>query len=148
MEGTGAVPRSRRSRSAERFTFSFASDRGSIAPAVDRLEAAAVGAGVTHERTRLRLRIATGEAVTNAALHGNGGDPARRVEVELEVGPDRVRVTVADEGDGFDPAAVPDPTLDGRRERDGGRGLFLMRTHADAVRHSERGARVTLVVER
>lgn len=93
-----------------------------------------------------RLRVALGEAVTNAILYGNREDPTRRVAVEVESAPGALRVSVSDEGDGFDPSAVPDPRLEENRGRAHGRGLFLLRTLMDEVRHNEVGNRVTLVL--
>jgi len=51
---------------------------------------------------------------------------------------------VEDEGPGFDPATVPDPTDPGNLERIGGRGLMLIRTFMDDVEHNEKGNRITL----
>lgn len=93
-----------------------------------------------------RLRVALLEAISNAILHGNRERPWRRVRLRGWVEPGLVRVTVADEGDGFDPAAVPDPTTAERAGHPGGRGLLLMRRLADGVWHNERGNEVTLRV--
>lgn len=131
---------------AGRMEFSFPSDVRFVSPAVDEVVASCRRLAVPGSRATLNLRVAVGEAVANAILYGNREDPDKRVSIEVELGADRVRVTVADEGEGFDPAAVADPTLPGNRERSHGRGLFLLRTLMDEVRYNEKGNRVTLVL--
>ena len=94
------------------------------------------------------MRLALEEAVVNAVKHGNRGDPSKWVVVRFTVGPERVLAEVQDEGAGFDPAAVPDPTAPENRERPGGRGLLLMRAYATAVRYNDAGNCVTLCKRR
>lgn len=129
-----------------RFRLEFPSEARYVQPAVRRVVEACAGEGAIGPAAAFRLRVALGEAVSNAILYGNREDPSRRVRLEGRVERDVVRVTVADEGEGFDPVAVPDPTTGGRRERSSGRGLFLMRRLADEVRHNERGNEVTVKV--
>jgi serine/threonine-protein kinase RsbW len=73
------------------------------------------------------VEMALEEALLNAIRHGNRSDPARQVRIEYGTADDVFHVLVRDEGQGFDPAAVPDPTLPENLERPGGRGLLLMR---------------------
>jgi serine/threonine-protein kinase RsbW len=96
------------------------------------------------ERDRYAMRLALEEAVLNAVRHGNQSDPSRRVQVEIRLDADRVLAEVEDEGAGFDPRKVPDPTDPANLERPGGRGLLLMRHYATWLRFNERGNRVTL----
>lgn len=91
-----------------------------------------------------RLRVAVGEALANAVIHGNGEDPRKAVRITAEAGPGGARVVVQDEGRGFDPGAVPDPTRPAGRQRDHGRGLHLQRRLADRLRHEDGGRRVEL----
>jgi serine/threonine-protein kinase RsbW len=85
------------------------------------------------EDVRHWTEIAVREAVANAIKHGNRQDPAKRVEVDLAVEDDELRISVADQGAGFDPAAVRDPLLpENRFERDG-RGIFYMRSFMDRI---------------
>jgi serine/threonine-protein kinase RsbW len=94
------------------------------------------------------MRLALEEAVVNAVKHGNGGDPAKWVVVRFTVSPERVLAEVQDEGAGFDPARVPDPTAPENRQRPGGRGLLLIRTYATGVRYNAAGNCVTLCKRR
>lgn len=115
-------------------------------PAVDRVVEACRHLGGLDEDATFRLRVAVGEAVANAILYGNREDPARFVTIEADASVDRTVVRVTDEGSGFDPGAVPDPTGPGSLGRSRGRGLFLLRTLMDEVRHNEAGNEVTLVL--
>ncbi len=90
------------------------------------------------------VRLALAEALGNAVRHGHRGDPALPVRVRHHVDARRVLVEVEDQGPGFDPAAVPDPTAAENLERPSGRGLFLMRRYVDWVRYNGRGNVVTL----
>src|SRR5512146_1254527 len=81
-------------------------------------------------------------------LNGNRRDPAKRVRIEARLRPDRIVVRVTDEGGGFDPATVPDPTLPEYRMRGSGRGIFLIRNLMDAVEFNDRGNSITMVLER
>ncbi len=100
----------------------------------------------TGSRATLNLRVALGEALANAILYGNREDPDRSVRVTAELRPGEAIITVEDEGEGFDPDAVADPTRPEHRDRSHGRGLFLLRSLTDEVRYNERGNVVTLVV--
>jgi serine/threonine-protein kinase RsbW len=100
------------------------------------------------EADRFGVRLALEDALVNAIRHGNRGDPARRVGVRFEVGPDRVLAEVEDEGEGFDPARVPDPRSPRGRGRSGGRGLFLMRHYTTWLRYNRPGNCITLCKER
>lgn len=126
--------------------FSFPSDPARIGPALERVMEACGHDALPRGRARFALRVAVGEALANAVLHGNGADPGKRVDVEVDAGGDGVRVTVGDRGDGFDPDAVADPVRAGSRPRPRGRGLFLMRRLADGLRVDRRDGRVTVVV--
>jgi serine/threonine-protein kinase RsbW len=90
------------------------------------------------------MRLALEEAIVNAIRHGNRDDPAKSVQVTFDVDPDGALAEVEDEGSGYDPARVPDPTAPENLERPGGRGLWLMRAYTTWVRHNQRGNRVTL----
>ena len=97
-------------------------------------------------RARLNLRVALGEALANAILYGNRQDPDKRVRIRAEFRPGEAVVTVTDEGPGFDPAAVEDPTRPENRDKSHGRGLFLLRSLSDEVRFNEPGNSVTLTL--
>ena len=97
-------------------------------------------------RLNLNFRVGLTEALSNAMLYGNGSDPQKRVRVEVDVRVEELAVRVTDQGVGFDPTAVPDPTLPDNITKSGGRGIFLMKALMDEVRFNERGNSVTLVL--
>jgi len=105
-----------------------------------RLEALNYG-----ERALFGVRLAIEEAVVNAIKHGNHMDKARKVTINYSVDAKECRISVEDEGDGFDPNAVPDPTVDENLELPHGRGLVLIGAYMDEVFHNEKGNRITMV---
>lgn len=116
--------------------------RHAVAEVVDACERLAFAGS----RATLNLRVALGEVLANAILYGNKEDPGRLVRIDASLCPGAAIVTVTDEGPGFNPAAVLDPTLPENRDRSHGRGLFLLRKLADDVSYNERGNSVTLTV--
>jgi len=92
------------------------------------------------------IELALREALANAVVHGDRQDPAKKVDVRCFCQPDRgMLLVVEDEGPGFDPKEVPDPTQAERLFETHGRGLFLIRRTMDRVRFSRSGRRVTMV---
>jgi serine/threonine-protein kinase RsbW len=77
--------------------------------------------------------MAVREAVTNAVIHGNKLDDAKVVELKLRNTPAVFEITVHDQGCGFNPNDVPDPTKDENILRSSGRGIFFMRNFMDEV---------------
>ncbi|MEX0745584.1 MAG: ATP-binding protein [Phycisphaeraceae bacterium] len=94
------------------------------------------------------VRLAVDEALNNAIRHGNANDPAREVTVEFAITDKQVKVTVADEGSGFKPDCLPDPTCSANIERPCGRGVMLMHAYMTAVRYNKAGNRVTMIKRR
>lgn len=87
------------------------------------------------EKEIFGIHLAVEEAVVNAVKHGNKYDPAKSVRVTYEVSPEVFDITVVDEGPGFDPEAVPDPTLDENLDKPSGRGLLMMRMYMNVVEY-------------
>jgi serine/threonine-protein kinase RsbW len=102
--------------------------------------------GFSGERLRLNFRVGVTEALANAMLYGNARDPRKRVRVEAKITGQVITVRVTDEGRGFNPAAITDPTLPRNRTRAGGRGLFLIKKLMDRVDFNERGNSITMVL--
>jgi serine/threonine-protein kinase RsbW len=116
-------------------------------PLLDRLEAAMAARGYP-QQDRFAVRLALEEAVANAVQHGHGGDPSKEVRVRCRVTSAQVLAEVEDEGPGFDPTWVPDPTAPENLGKPRGRGLLLMRSYLTRVRFSGPGNRVTLCKRR
>jgi len=79
------------------------------------------------------IDMAVREAVTNAVLHGNCQDENKTVDIVLKSSPDAVEISVHDQGPGFNPEDVPDPTTTENLLKTSGRGIFFMRTFMDEV---------------
>ena len=88
--------------------------------------------GIT-EDAAFGIDMAVREAVTNAVLHGNHEDENKTVDVTLKSSPDAVEISVHDQGAGFNPENVPDPTADENILKASWRGIFFMRSFMDEV---------------
>ena len=94
------------------------------------------------------IAISVTEVVTNAVCHGNRNDSRKKVYVSVEVHPRQVVVSVADEGTGFDPAQLPNPTEEENLLKDAGRGIFIVKSLMDEVKFEagpKGGTTITLV---
>jgi CheY-like chemotaxis protein/anti-sigma regulatory factor (Ser/Thr protein kinase) len=125
------------------------------------------------ENERLRVSVALSEALLNAMYHGNlevsselreedekgyrkllddrrGKSPyvSRRVHIVAHESPAEARYVIRDEGPGFDPTRLADPTDPANLEKVSGRGLLLIRTFMDEVRHNDKGNELILIKRR
>ncbi len=91
-----------------------------------------------------KILVATLEAVNNAIVHGNKSISHKLVDVEIEFDENQIKITVTDEGEGFDPKKIPDPTMPENIEELSGRGVFLMTKLADSIEFNEKGNSVTM----
>jgi len=94
------------------------------------------------------VNLAVEEALVNAIHHGNRLAADKSVRVSCQVSPDRVRIEITDEGCGFDPSSVPDPTCPERLHEACGRGVMLMRAFMSRVEYSAEGNHVILEKDR
>ncbi len=91
------------------------------------------------------VKLALEEVLVNAIKHGNKYDSNKSVNVAHEIDEHQAVFTITDEGKGFRPADVPDPTADENLEKPCGRGLMLMRAFMDEVSYNDRGNQVRLM---
>lgn len=101
-------------------------------------EAATAAAGVMSrsgidENAAFGIDMAVREAVTNAVLHGNKQDETKFVDITLSSTPAGFEIKVHDQGLGFNPDAIPDPTKQENLLKSSGRGIFFMRNFMDEV---------------
>lgn len=94
------------------------------------------------------MRLSLEEGLTNAIRHGNKLDPCKNVSVNCDIDLSKIRVVISDQGEGFEPDCVPDPTLEEFIERPCGRGLMLMRAYLDVCEYSDGGRCLTMERER
>ncbi|HXG33675.1 MAG TPA: ATP-binding protein [Bryobacteraceae bacterium] len=95
-----------------------------------------------------RLGMAVRETVVNAVVHGNRYSAHKKVRLQIFKAPDHISVTVADEGNGFDLASLPDPLAEENLLQQSGRGILLIRAFVDKFemrRLVPRGTEVKLV---
>ncbi len=79
------------------------------------------------------LLLAVTEATTNAIIHANKSDKTKLVKVDVNINDSKLVVKVIDEGRGFNPANIPDPTHPENLLKDSGRGVYLMRVYMDGL---------------
>ena len=116
-----------------------------LLPAVEEAILAKLNEFNYGERAGFAVRLAVEEAIINAMKHGNHMDKAKTVAVTWSVDETEAVIAVEDQGEGFNPAAVPDPTREENLEIPHGRGLVLMKAYMDEVVYNDKGNRVTLV---
>ena len=92
-----------------------------------------IGRSGISDEAAFGIDMAVREAVTNAVLHGNRQDENKTVDISLKSSPDAVEISVHDQGPGFNPEEVPDPTATENILKTSGRGIFFMRTFMDEV---------------
>lgn len=128
------------------YVLELPNDLRAIEAAVNYLIDRAQEVGFNKERLRLNLRVGMTEALANAMLYGNCRDPRKRVRIDAKLASGSLTIRVTDEGRGFNPATVGDPTIGRNRLRASGRGIFLIRKLMDRVEFNERGNSITMVL--
>jgi len=96
------------------------------------------------DRDLFSIKLALEEALVNAIKHGNQYDRDKKVEITYAMLADRFVIHITDEGEGFNPEDVPDPTAFENLERPCGRGLMLMKYYMSEVHYNARGNSVTM----
>ena len=153
--------------------FELESDPALVFPLVDHIQQLVGRLKSMDDTGRIRVGIAVQEALLNAVYHGNlelnaddlmrtrdaGGDAAnviqqrmttlpycaRKIEVNLDFTAAKIKISIRDEGPGFDPSAAAAPTQADCIDSSGGRGLLLMRTFMDEVQFNDQGNQVTMI---
>ena len=156
-----------------RFEFQLPNDRTLIVPLVGYLQQQITQRGICDESQKMHIGVALEEALANAYYHGNlevcselkeddyeayeklSAERAvtspycdRSIFVTAEFTPDEAKIVIRDEGPGFDPGSLPDPTDPANLERASGRGVLLMRTFMDDIQYNDQGNEVTMVKRR
>ncbi len=156
--------------------FNLGNDTTLVPALISLLQETILGIGICDQAESIRVNMALEEAMLNAIYHGNlevssklrndperGDEPyrelieqrrklspykERRVTVRASISKDEARFVVTDQGPGFDPGSLPDPTDPDNIELASGRGLLLIRTFMDEVTHNARGNEITMVKKR
>lgn len=153
--------------------FALDNDPALVSALVSRIREEAARFGLFDENVLIRVDVALTESILNGIYHGNlevssdlrqDGDAAyrsaierrraqapyrdRRLHVRATINRAEAVVVVRDDGPGFDPKTLPDPTDPANFERVGGRGLLLIRTFMDEVRFNPTGNELTMIKRR
>lgn len=91
------------------------------------------------------IQLALEEGLINAVKHGNKFDSTKNVHVEAKIDPVQAEIIIEDEGSGFDPSDVPDPTLEENLEKCSGRGILLIGAYMDFVEWTNGGRRLRMI---
>ncbi len=91
--------------------------------------------GLSDEQLSVLL-LAVTEATTNAIIHANKCDVSKLVRIHAEIEDSKLIVKIKDEGKGFDPTTLPDPTHPENLLKDSGRGVFLMKVYMNEVKYN------------
>ena len=127
----------------DRWNSSHLSSTSEIVPLIEAMIAKMASLGFS-EKDIFGMRLALEEAVVNSVKHGHRYDPTKKVEIRYRVCHEHTLVQIQDQGPGFDPTWIPDPTAPENLERPCGRGVLLMRFYTTWIRYNERGNCVTL----
>jgi len=161
------------SLSALQFLFEIGNDPTLIPSLISHVQQQLKVMKLGDEADVIRIGVALHEGLLNAIHHGNleldsslraqsatayqdlGAQRStqlpfrdRRVFVTAHVSRSEARFVIRDEGPGFNPAQLPDPTAADGLERVSGRGLLLIRTFMDEIRHNDSGNELTMIKRR
>lgn len=141
MNGTGQA-------NADHLVYHPANRRADL----DKVESGVLEALRRHgypEPSIFAVRLVLEEALVNAFQHGHRGlPPDTTVEVDATIEANEARILVTDQGPGFDPSKIADPTLDENLELPSGRGLLLIRAYMTEVSHDLGGRRLVMRYKR
>lgn len=136
------------SQNPEQRAFSIANERAQIERAENAVLDALKRFGYP-EASVFAVRLALEETLVNAFRHGHKNlPPSTPAKLTYDINADRIVIEIIDQGPGFDPSAVRDPTLEENLEIPTGRGLLLMRAYMASVDYLGRGNHVRMVYER
>jgi len=154
-------------------TFELENDAALIGPLISYIQEDCAHLNLYDDSESTRVGVALEEALANALYHGNlevdsalresedssywqlaeersKVEPykSRRIHVDVAISRDDAVITIGDDGPGFDPSKLPDPTDPANLEMASGRGILLMRTFMTEIRYNEKGNVVTLIKRR
>lgn len=90
-----------------------------------------------------RIMLALSEAVNNAIIHGNKEDSDKKVHISTSLEGQTLKISVRDEGEGFNPEKLPDPLKEENLLNEGGRGIYLIEQYSDDLEFSNDGTKIT-----
>jgi len=129
-----------------RISYTLDSSLDSVNRLEQTAEQMAQGAGFDEDEV-FRISMAVREGAVNAVLHGNSYDPEKHVTASFENTGNALVIKICDQGQGLDPATLPDPLAPENLLRGTGRGIFLIHSFMDEVhfRLLHPGTELTLI---
>ncbi len=97
------------------------------------------------QRDLFCIRLAIAEAITNAIRHGNRMDHSKTVTIEWNISSQKIAISITDQGEGFDPSTLSDPTEEENLDRPGGRGVLLIRNFMDEMNYNACGNSLQMI---
>ena len=119
----------------ENYHLEIESDPNNLITVEEFVNYFAVDLGLEKERVAALL-LAVTEATTNAIIHANKCDVSKLVTVDVQVHKTKITIKITDQGEGFNPAEIPDPTKPENLLKDSGRGVYLMRVYMDELNYN------------
>ncbi|KJJ84112.1 anti-sigma regulatory factor, serine/threonine protein kinase [Candidatus Omnitrophus magneticus] len=90
------------------------------------------------------IQVAFEEAVRNAMLHGNKLSDDKKVKIDVVITEQEITIKVEDQGEGYDPSLVPDPTLEENLLKESGRGVYMIKHLMDNVSYEKQGRKIIM----
>lgn len=114
------------------------------APAVERYFEELFEARSLSEGLHGKVAVSISEAVNNAIHHGNRGDIGKTVVVNVDLSEEDLKIEVIDQGSGFEPETLPDPTAPENLEKETGRGIFIIKNLSDELEFEDDGRKMCM----
>lgn len=114
----------------KKINYKIKSNRSEILKFEKMLEKLNTEFGLGHDRF-INFQIAVSEALVNAIVHGNKGNPKKSVFIDIEFDESKLAVKIKDEGEGFNLEEIPDPTINNNLLKEHGRGIFIIKSFVD-----------------
>jgi len=108
----------------------------SLLPALDEfIVGVAKEAGLSHEKFN-NLSLSFSEAVSNSIIHGNKNDPDKRIRITVKVDNSKMIIIIKDQGKGFNPDSIQDPTKPENLLKESGRGIHIIKSFVDELKYN------------
>lgn len=97
-----------------------------------------------------RIYLTSSEAFINALFHGNKLEAVKRIWVKFKVFKKSFEIEIQDEGEGFEPESIPDPTANENLLKESGRGIYIIKAFSDGVKFlkTQRGMKVKIKIKK
>ena len=126
--------------------FKISSKREQL-PKIEKITSSIADTMNLNEEQKDNLAIAVTEAVGNAIVHGNRQDAKKKVTIEFYLKKNKIKVSVKDEGQGFNPDTLSNPLEPENIMKESGRGIFILKSLMDQVNFSEKGTKINFTMK-